>query len=238
MSPLVPHTHMQRKRTKEFKEKTQTIDKSKTYSFDEALELLKQASYEKFDPSIEVHVRTGIDPKKGDQVIRGSVVLPNSIGKTKRIAVFAEGDKADEAQKAGADIVGGKELIQEIKTTGKAEFDVAIATPDMMKHLAVVAKILGPKGLMPAPKNETVTQNIKHAVEEVKKGKVMFKNDDTANVHQVIGKRSLENGKLKENYEAFLDALKKAKPSAAKGTYIKTISLSTTMGPGVWVTTA
>lgn len=229
---------MQRQKTKKFKEAIKDIDLKKIYSAQEALELAVKSSYEKFDASIEVHIKTGINPKKGDQVVRASVVLPHGIGKTKRIAVFADGDKAEEAKAAGADLVGGQELIQEIKQTGKADFDVAIATPDMMKTIAAVAKILGPKGLMPSPKNETVTQNIKGAVEQVKKGKITFKNDDSANIHQSVGKRSFTKEQLLENYTSFMDALRKARPSSAKGTYLKSITISSTMGPGFKVNPA
>lgn len=220
---------------KKSKKHLEGIDLEKIYTVQEAIDLLKKVSKEKFDASIEVHVNTGIDAKKSDQSIRGSVVLPYGTGKTKRVAVFAEGEKATEATNTGADLVGGLELIQEIKSSGKADFDIAIATPDMMKHLAGVAKILGPKGLMPSPKNETVTVNIKHAIEAVKKGKVTFKNDDSGNVHQTIGKRSFDTQKLLENYTTFIECLKKARPSTAKGTYIKTVTFSSTMGPGIKV---
>ncbi len=221
---------------KNVKKHLEGVDLEKIYTVQEAIDLLKKISKEKFDASIEVHVKTGIDAKKSDQSIRGSVVLPHGTGKSKRVAVFAEGEKATEATNAGADLVGGQELIQEIKSSGKADFDIAIATPDMMKTLAGVAKVLGPKGLMPSPKNETVTVNIKHAIEAVKKGKVTFKNDDSGNVHQTIGKRSFDTQKLIENYTTFIEGLKKSRPSTAKGTYIRTITMSSTMGPGVKVT--
>ncbi|MBI4268226.1 50S ribosomal protein L1 [Candidatus Uhrbacteria bacterium] len=229
---------MKRKESPKFIAGIKGADLKKQYSPEEAISLVQKASSEKFDASIEVHINTGIDPKKGDQIIRGSVVLPHGVGKTKKIAVFAEGEKADEAKSAGADIVGGAELIAEIKSTGKADFDVAIATPDMMRHLAAAAKVLGPKGLMPSPKNETVTANLKAAIEQVKKGKINFKNDDSANVHQTIGKRSFEHAKLLENYSAFTDAIKKSRPSAAKGVFLKSITVKSTMGPGVKVITA
>ncbi len=233
--PFEQLKNMQRKKSKKFLEGLKGADPKKFYAPEEALALAQQTSSEKFDATIEVHVNTGINPKKGDQIVRGSVVLPHGIGKTKRIAVFAEGEKAEEAKAAGADLVGGADLIQEIKQTGKADFDVAIATPDMMKSIAGVAKVLGPKGLMPSPKNETVTQNLKGAIEQVKKGKINFKNDDSANVHQSIGKRSFELSKLVENYTAFMDTLKKARPSAAKGSFIRSITVTSTMGPGIKV---
>ena len=222
-----------RKTSKEFKAKIKDLDLKKAYTVQEALELAKQLSYEKFDASIEVHIRTGVDPRKGDQQVRGAVVLPHGTGKTKRIAVFADGDKAAEATAAGADLVGGQDLITSIIQTGKIEFDVAIATPDMMRLLAPAARVLGPRGLMPSPKNETVTQNIKGAIDQIKKGKENYKNDDTANVHQIIGRRSFDVAKLAENYAALLDSVKKARPASAKGSYIKAISVSSTMGPGI-----
>ena len=226
---------MQRKRTKTFKVKKSSIEKSKRYSIEDALQLVLESSYEKFDPSLELHIRTGIDPRKGDQVVRGSVVLPYASGKTKKIAVFAEGDKAKEALAAGVDIVGGQEMIDQSKQTGKADFDIAIATPDMMKALAGVARVLGPRGLMPSPKNNTVTANVRAAIEEVKKGRLDFKNDTGGTVHIMIGKKSLEKEKLLANYTACMEALRKARPSTVKGAYIRTISLSSTMGPGIFV---
>lgn len=225
-----------RKQSKEFQTKVSGLDLSKTYSPEEAFVLVKNCAYEKFDAAVEVHVKTGIDPRKSDQTIRGSVLLPNGTGKSKKVIVFAEGPKANEATAAGADIVGGAELIQELKQSQKIDFDVAVATPDMMKHLAQVAKILGPKGLMPSPKNETVTTNIAKTLEEIKKGKINFKNDDTGNVHQILGKCSFTATQLAENYQAFIDALRKAKPSTAKGTFIASVSVSSTMGPGFQIT--
>lgn len=221
-----------RKQSKEFTSILSGIDPLALHSPQDVFELVKKCAYEKFDATVEVHVKTGIDPRKSDQTIRGSVLLPHGTGKTKRVVVFAEGPKAVEATAAGADIVGGIELIQEIKQSQKSDFDVAVATPDMMKHLAQVAKILGPKGLMPSPKNETVTTNITKTLEEIKKGKINFKNDDTGNVHQIIGKCSFSPEALAENYQAFIDALRKAKPSTAKGTFIGSVSVSSTMGPG------
>lgn len=209
--------------------------KNTVYEPAEALELAKKLSYENFDASLEVHVRTGINPKKGDQIIRASVTLPHGTGKTKKVAVFAEGEKATEAKEAGADLVGGPELIAEIKTSGHCDFDIAIATPDLMKNLAGVAKVLGPKGLMPSPKNDTVTNNIKEAIAAVKAGKITFKNDDSGIVHQVIGKRSFDADKLLENYTTFVEAIRKARPAAVKGTYMKGITIATTMGPGIKV---
>jgi large subunit ribosomal protein L1 len=228
---------MIRKKSKKFQEfiKKDLPDKKKLHAPADAIDLVKKLSYEQFDAAVEVHVKTGIDTRKNDQIVRGSVVLPHGTGKTKKIAVFAEGEKATEAKDAGADLVGGSELIQEIKQSSKADFDIAIATPDMMKSLASIARVLGPRGLMPSPKNETVTAHIKAAITQVKKGKVDFKNDDSGNVHQVIGKRSFSKEQLLENYATFMETLKKSRPSAAKGTFIQNISISTTMGPGIRV---
>lgn len=207
------------------------IEKGKTYSVEEALKLVKETAKAKFDESLEIHVHLGVDTAKGEQQVRATVVLPAGSGKTKKIVVFTENEK--EALEAGADLAGGKELINKIKTSGVIDFEVAVATPSMMKELAGVAKILGPKGLMPSPKNETVTTNIKKAVSELKGGKVAFKSDDTGNIHQLIGKVSWEVAKLKANVEAFMEAVRKAKPSSAKGDYIKKVVICSTMGPGV-----
>ncbi|OGL59883.1 50S ribosomal protein L1 [Candidatus Uhrbacteria bacterium RIFCSPLOWO2_12_FULL_46_10] len=210
----------------------------KNYSPEEAIVLLKQLKKAKFDESVELHVRLGIDPKQGEQQVRGTVSLPHGVGKSKRIAVFAEGEKELEAKEAGADIIGGKELIDKIRQTGAANFDIAIATPEMMKDLAGIAKILGPKGLMPSPKNETVTPNIGRAVTEIKKGKIAFKNDDTGNIHQIIGKLSFSDQQIIENLNSFMEALRRAKPAASKGVYIRSSTLTTAMGPGVPITLA
>lgn len=208
----------------------------KIYTPEEAVALLKSFERAKFDESIELHIRLSIDPKQGDQQVRGTVSLPHGVGKTKRVAVFAEGAKEIEAKEAGADLVGGKELIERIRQTEACDFDVAIATPEIMRELAGIAKILGPRGLMPSPKNETVTPNVGRAVKEVKGGKIAFKNDDTGNIHQIIGKVSFSDQAILENFNAFVDALKRAKPAAAKGTYLASATLTTTMGPGVPVT--
>ncbi|MEK7166805.1 MAG: 50S ribosomal protein L1 [Patescibacteria group bacterium] len=208
----------------------------KIYSIDEALELIKKNAKAKFDESVEVHIRLGIDVKKGDQQIRGTIILPYGSGKTKKIAVFTEKeDEIKEIKKLGMDLVGGEDLIEQIKQTGKCDFDVAIATPEIMKNLAKIARILGPKGLMPNPKTETVTTNIKKTIEELQRGKVTFKNDDSGNIHQNIGKVSWSIEKLKENFEAFLEIIKKSKPTKSKGIYIKNIVLCSTMGKSVRV---
>lgn len=210
-----------------------TVDKNKLYPIDEAIKLVKQNAKAKFDESVEVHIRLGIDPKKGEQQVRSICILPHGTGKTKKIAVFTEDEK--EAKEAGADIIGSKELIQKIKTKGTIDFDIAVSTPGMMKELAQIAKILGPKGLMPSPKNETVTKNIKKTVKELKTGKITFKNDETSNIHQMIGKVSWDEKKLKENFNVFLEAIRKAKPPRIKGAYVKQIVICSTMGPGIKV---
>ncbi len=209
------------------------IDSAKVYTIDEALVLIKETSGVKFDAAVEVHAKLGIDPKKGEQQIRATVVLPHGTGKTKKVAAFVNSEKEKEAKEAGADFIYGEEDIKKIKDTGKIEFEVAVTTPDMMSKLAAVAKILGPKGLMPNPKTETVGPNIKKMIEELKKGKVTFKNDDTSNLHQSIGKVSFSADQLKENFLAFMDTLRKAKPSSAKGVFIKQLIICSTMGPAI-----
>ncbi|MDD2758242.1 MAG: 50S ribosomal protein L1 [Patescibacteria group bacterium] len=209
------------------------VDKNKVYPVDEAIALVKETSGVKFDAAVEVHANLGIDPKKGEQQIRATVVLPHGTGKTLKVAAFVSAEKEKEAKEAGADFVYGEEDIKKIKDTSKIEFEVAVTTPDMMAKLASIAKILGPKGLMPNPKTETVGPNVKKMIEELKKGKITFKNDDTSNIHQIIGKVSFANDALKENYLAFIDALSKAKPATQKGTYIKNLVINTTMGPAI-----
>ncbi len=225
-------------RSKRYQESAKKVNPEKLYLIDEAVKLVKETSTTKFDGSVELHVRVGIDATKGEQQVRGTVPLPHGSGKTVKIAVFAEGEKAKEAKAAGADVVGGAELVEEIKATGKFSFEIALATPDMMKHLAKVAKILGPKGLMPSPKNETVTNDVVKTVGELKKGKIAFKNDTTGNVHMVIGKISFAPDQIKENFLAAMDAVRKAKPASSKGTYIQYVSLNATMGPGIAVSLA
>lgn len=212
------------------------IDQSKIYSIEEAIQLAKDNAKEKFDASLEVHLRLGIDPSKGDQQVRSVVVLPHGTGKTRRIAVFSlDQGKQDEASAAGADVVGGEELIEEVKHRGSLDAEVAIATHDIMPKMAQIARILGPRGLMPSPKNETIREDIAKAVGEMKGGKVAFKNDDTANVHQIIGRISWEKEKLIENFQVFIDALKRAKPASSKGTFVKGITVATSMGKGIRV---
>ena len=224
------HTTM---RGKKYREAAKLVDPKKAYSIDEAVELVKETATAKFDSSVEVHLRLGIDVKKGDQLVRGTVSLPHGTGKTKKVAAFVASDKEAAAKEAGADIVGGEELIAEIAKTGKYDFEIAVATPDMMPKLAKVAKILGPKGLMPNPKSDTVGTNIAKLVGELKKGKIAFKNDGNGIVHTVIGKVSFDAQKIKENYETLLETIRKAKPSSSKGTFLKSVYLTATMGPSI-----
>jgi large subunit ribosomal protein L1 len=197
------------------------------------MELAKQTSPSKFDATVEVHLRLGIDPKKSDQQVRGTVSLPNGSGKTKKIIAFVSADKEKEAKEAGADEIGTEETLAEIAKTGKFEWDLAVATPDMMPKMAKVAKVLGPKGLMPNPKSETVGTNVTKMVSELKKGKVAFKSDDYGIVHTVIGKVSFDAKALAENYETLLEAVRKIKPSSSKGVYLKNVTVATTMGPAI-----
>jgi len=211
-------------------------DKNKAYPLIEALDILKKVSKTKFDPSVEIHVRLGINTKKGDQQVRGAVSLPHGTGKSIKIAAFVMPENEKAAKAAGADYVGGEDLIAEIKKTEKTDFQVAIAEPGLMKNLAVIAKILGTRGLMPSPKNDTVTANPVKAIEELKKGKISFKNDDTGNLHAVIGKLSFDNDKLTANFQALLETIKKSKPSSSKGVFIKNVTLAASMSPGVKIT--
>lgn len=221
------------KHSKRFNEIAKLIDKQKTYSIEDGVDLIKKTANTKFDSSVEVHFRLGINTKKSDQAVRGNVILPHGTGKTKKVAVIAAPDNHKEAKIAGADIIGDDAMIDEIKKTSKTDFDILLATPDMMKKLAPIAKILGTRGLMPSPKNDTVVTNIAKAIEEIKKGKTSFKNDDTGNAHDIVGRVSFDKQKLVENIKFFIEAIEKAKPAGAKGTYIKSIFLSSAMGPSV-----
>ncbi len=222
-------------RSKRYAELKKLIDSKKLYSLDEAVELVKKTGTTKFDSSVEVHVNLGIDVKKGDQQVRSTLLFPHSVGKTKKVIAFVSADKEKEAKEAGAERVGGEELIAEVAAANKIDFDVAVATPDMMVKLTKIAKLLGPAGLMPNPKTETVSPNVKKMVEEIKKGKVSFKNDSTANVHQLVGKVSMAAASIKENTQAFMDGVKKTKPASSKGTFIKSVTLTSTMGPAVHI---
>ncbi len=216
------------------KEESQAlVDKDKVYAIDEALTLCKKAATAKYDEAIELHIKLGIDPGKSDQQVRGTVTLPHGIGKSKRVAAFVEQEKEAEAKAAGADIVGSEELIAEIAQKGNIDFDVAVATPTMMPKIAKLARLLGPRGLMPNPKTDTVGPNVQKMIEEQKAGKQSFKNDNSGNIHQVFGRASFEESKLKENLELLLDVIRKLKPASAKGIYIKSATISSTIGPGI-----
>ncbi len=209
------------------------VDKDKVYTAEEAIELVKKTATTKFVGSVEVHLKTAIDAKKTDQAIRGSVTLPHGTGKSKRIAAFVTEVKEAEAKAAGAEIVGGEELIKKIKETEKTDFEIAVAEPAMMAKLASIAKILGTRGLMPNPKTGTVSENVAAAIKEIAGGKVSFKNDNTGNVHQIIGKTNFETTQLLENLKKFIDALHAVKPTAVKKQFLMSMTLNATMGPGI-----
>ena len=222
-------------RGKRYQEAEKLIDKSKSYDVKEALDIFQKMPKTKFDETLELHVKLGVDSKQADQQVRGTVVLPNGTGKTKRVLVFAKGDKAKEAEAAGADFVGAEELVPKIQNENWFDYDVIVATPDMMGVIGRLGKVLGPKGLMPNPKSGTVTMDVKKAINEIKSGKVEYRLDKTNIIHLGFGKLSFGTEKLLENYQTVMDAIVKAKPAAAKGQYIKSISISTTMGPGIYV---
>ena len=221
---------------KRLKAAKETLEKGKLYTLKEAVALSKQNAKAKFDETIELHVRLGIDTKKSDQQVRTMVVLPHGTGKTKRVAVLAKGEHAQTAQKAGADIVGGEDLVEDI-VKGKMDFDVLVATPDTMKDLAKAAKILGPRGLMPNPKAGTVTFDITTAVKELKAGRIEFKADTYGIVHVPLGKASFDEGKLFDNAKAVLETINRVKPTTSKGVYVRSVSIASTMGPGLHVDT-
>ena len=220
---------------KKYADSLKAYDRSKQYDAGEAMGLVIETAKAKFDETIELHVRLGVDPRQADQQVRGVLVLPNGTGKTKKVLVIAKGERADIAQQAGADYVGAEEMIQKIQTENWFDFDVVITTPDMMGVVGRIGKVLGPKGLMPNPKSGTVTMDVAKAVAEVKAGKVEYRLDKTAIIHCPIGKKSFGKEKLAENFTALMDAIVKAKPAAAKGQYIKSVAVSSTMGPGVKV---
>ncbi|HKM24540.1 MAG TPA: 50S ribosomal protein L1 [Corynebacterium sp.] len=220
------------KNSKAYKAAAELIDKDRVYSPLEAAKIIKETSSKNFDSTVDVAIRLGVDPRKADQLVRGTVSLPHGTGKTVRVAVFAAGEKATEAEEAGADVVGTDELIEQI-TAGTIDFDVAIATPDQMAKVGRVARVLGPRGLMPNPKTGTVTTDVAKAVADVKGGKISFRVDKASNLHAAIGKASFDEKALAENYGALLDELLRIKPASAKGIYLKKITLSSTNGPGV-----
>lgn len=211
------------------------MDRSKIYSVHEALELARKTSNTKFTGAVELHIRLGIDPKKTEQSVRGSAVLPHGTGKKLKVAAFVTEAKEKEAKNAGAELVGGEDLIKKIKETGLTNFDVAVAEPAMMKNLAAIAKTLGQRGLMPNPKNGTVAENISLAISEISKGRVNYKNDESGNIHQIIGKADFGADALAENFRAFIDSVNGAKPKDVKKQYILGISINSTMGPGIKV---
>lgn len=223
------------KKGKRYAESAKNIDRAAQYDTAEAVTLVKKTATAKFDETVEAHIRTGCDGRHADQQIRGAVVLPHGTGKTVRVLVFAKGVKADEAQAAGADYVGAEELIPKIQNENWFEFDVVVATPDMMGVVGRLGRVLGPKGLMPNPKAGTVTMDVAKAIEEIKAGKIEYRLDKTNIVHVPVGKVSFTEEQLKENFEAVMSAIVKAKPAAVKGTYLKSVTLASTMGPGVKV---
>ena len=222
-----------KKRSKKYLQALEKIDKTKLYTKEEAVKLVKETNVANFDASVEVAMRLNLDTKKVDQQLRGAVVLPNGTGKTKRVLVLAKGEKAKEAEEAGAEFVGDVDLISKIEQENWLDFDIIIATPDMMPALGKIGKLLGPKGLMPNPKVGTVTNDIAKAVSEVKKGRIEYRTDSYGIVHAIIGKVSFDESKLLENLNAFVELILKSKPSTAKGIYVKSIAISSTMGPGI-----
>lgn len=221
------------KHGKRYQENAKLVDRTKFYDMDEAFTLLRNTTKVKFDESVELHIKLGVDGRHADQQVRGAIVLPHGTGKTKRVLVIAKGDKAAEAEKAGAEFVGAEDMVQKIQTENWFDFDVIVATPDMMGLVGRLGRVLGPKGLMPNPKSGTVTFDIERAINEIKAGKVEFRLDKTNIVHVAIGKMSFEDAKLVDNFRALMDAVIKAKPSAAKGTYLRSVTLTSTMGPGI-----
>ena len=226
------------KHGKKYAEAAKLVDKATLYDPSEAIALVKKTAVAKFDETVEAHIRTGCDGRHADQQIRGAVVLPNGTGKTVKVLVFAKGPKVDEALAAGADYAGGEELIPKIQNDGWLDFDVVVATPDMMGVVGRLGKVLGPKGLMPNPKAGTVTMDVTKAIADIKAGKIEYRLDKTNIVHVPLGKASFSEEALEENFKALMDAIMKAKPSAVKGAYLKSITLTSTMGPGVKVATS
>ena len=224
-----------KKLAKRYAESSKLVEKNKEYEIKEALELIEKMPIAKFDETVELHVKLGVDSKHADQQVRGTVVLPNGTGKTQKVLVFAKGPKAEEAEKAGADYVGAEELIPKIQNENWFDYDVVVATPDMMGVVGRLGKVLGPKGLMPNPKSGTVTMDVTKAINEIKSGKVEYRLDKTNIIHLGFGKVSFGADKLAENYETIMNAIIKAKPAAAKGQYIKSVSVTTTMGPGIFI---
>lgn len=224
-----------KKRGKIYKEAIKLVDKEKEYEIDEALEIIGKLPKRNFDETVEIHVQLGVDSKSADQQVRGTVVLPNGTGKDQKVLVIAKGEKAKEAEKAGADFVGAEDMVQKIQSENWFDYDVIVTTPDMMGIIGRIGKLLGPKGLMPNPKSGTITMDVEKAVKEIKAGKVEYRLDKGNVAHLVIGKKSFGKEKLQENFDVLMDALIKAKPAAAKGKYIKSVTITTAMGPGIKV---
>ena len=227
---------MSRGNGKRYERASAAFDRERDHAPGEAIRALKAFPDAKFDETVEIAFRLGVDPRKADQLVRGTVSLPNGSGKSVRVAVFAQGPKATEAREAGADVVGADDLVEQVMG-GTIEFDAAVATPDMMATVGKAGRVLGPRGLMPNPKSGTVTNDIAKAVQDIKGGKVEYKTDRTANVHMIIGKKSFSEQQLLENYLAVVDEILRARPSAAKGKYVRTLTISTTMGPGISIDT-
>lgn len=226
------------KRGKNYKESMKLVDRTNLYDLDEAIELVQKTAKAKFDETVELSVKLGVDPRHADQQVRGAVVLPHGTGKTRRVLVIAKGDKQKEAEQAGADFVGADEMVARIQNEGWMDFDVVVATPDMMGVVGRIGRILGPKGLMPNPKSGTVTFEVEKAVKEIKAGKVEYRVDKASIVHVPVGKVSFGTEKLTENFNTLMDALIKAKPAAAKGRYLRSVAISSTMGPGIKINPA
>jgi large subunit ribosomal protein L1 len=227
---------MARKTGKKYQSARKQVE-AKEYQLEQAIPLLQKIQYAKFDETVEVHMRLGVDPKHADQMVRGTVLMPNGLGKSKKVLVIANGDKQREASEAGADIVGGEDMVNKIQSEGWTDFDAVIATPDMMRSVGKLGKILGPRGLMPNPKTGTVTMDVSRAVREVKAGKVEFRVDKTGIIHAPVGKLSFASDKLLENAGSLITAVIKAKPAVAKGKYVKSATICSTMGPGVAIDT-
>jgi len=223
------------KRGKRYQEAEKLVDRTKSYSAKEALDIICKMPKPKFDETVELHVKLGVDSKQADQQVRGTVVLPNGTGKSQRVLVFAKGDKAKEAEEAGADFVGGEELIPKIQNENWFEYDVIVATPDMMGVVGRLGKVLGPKGLMPNPKSGTVTMDVTKAINDIKSGKVEYRLDKTNIIHLGFGKVSFGSEKLLQNYETVMEAIEKAKPAAAKGQYIRSVAVAPSMGPSIYI---
>lgn len=233
MSPIIPQGGNEMKRGKKYIEAAKLVDRATLYEAQVAMELVQKAAIAKFDETVEAHIKLGVDSRHADQQVRGAVVLPHGTGKTVRVLVFAKGDKAKEAEEAGADFVGAEELIPKIQNEGWLDFDVVVATPDMMAVVGRLGRVLGPKGLMPNPKAGTVTPDVTKAIADIKAGKIEYRLDKTNIIHVPIGKVSFGTQKLLDNFHTLMNAVIKAKPAAAKGQYLKSVAVSSTMGPGI-----